>query len=83
MDENDPTAVDPGEVTEPSLDVTEDQTPPPGFEPQPDLQPDQDGGIVVREEDPIAAAEAAEPDLHSEEDGEADEDDDVEEEDDG
>lgn len=82
MEEHDPTAVDPDEVTEPAFDVVEDQTPPKGFEPQPPLQDGQDEGIVERGEDVIETAEAAEPDLHQEEDGEADDGDDAAEEED-
>lgn len=77
MEENDPTAVDPNEAVE-----SFDQDPPEGFEPQPPLQDGQDEGIVVRGEDPIEAAEDADPDLHQEEDGEADDGDDAAEEED-
>lgn len=67
--EHDPTAVESNEA------------PPPGFQAQPDLLPDQTPELVEREPDLIAETEDAEPDLQLNVDGEADDgDDDVVEE---
>lgn len=57
-------------------DIVVDQTPPEGFEPQPDLQPGQSPDGVSRPSDLIADAEAEEQNV-SEDDGVADSDDDA------
>jgi len=51
MSENDPTAIDPDEVIE-------DQTPPPEFEPQPDLEEGQSPGVVERPGEQVEDVEA-------------------------
>lgn len=58
MDEYDPTATDgqPDEVAEPSPPV-EAEVPPADYEPQPDLQPGQEGGVHARASDAIEEAE--------------------------
>lgn len=45
MQENDHTAIEPDD----SVPAVEDQTPPPGYEPQVELSPDQAPGIVERD----------------------------------
>lgn len=59
MEEHDPTAVDPDDVAPPSEPV-EDQTPPPGFEPQVDAGPEQNPGVTERLTDAVPEAEAEE-----------------------
>ena len=66
--EDDPTAIEPGELDEPTSD-----DPPPGYEPQRSLRPDQQGGIIERELDLIDEAEAEPADA---ENGDADDNDD-------
>jgi hypothetical protein len=70
MQEEDPTAV------EPDAQPEEGQDPPPDFEPQTPLAPDQDGELTERPPDLIADAEDEDPDEQSEDDGDADDDDD-------
>jgi hypothetical protein len=53
-----------------------DQTPPPGYEPQTDLAPDQVPGVYARESDLIADAEDEDPDAQPEAEGDADDGDD-------
>lgn len=73
--EHDPTAVEPGELADPSEAIK--GSPPSGFEPQPDLGPDQTPELVEREPDLIKETEAADPDRQSNDDGEADDGDDA------
>lgn len=64
----DHTAIDPHEVVDEGY-------PPEGFDPQPDLRPDQNGGMQIRPPDEIEDAEAEIDTVFDEED-EADDDDD-------
>lgn len=73
--EHDSTALDPEEPTA-------DQTPPKEFEPQVELGPGQEGGVVERESDLVEDAEAEGPDDLPESDGQAQDGDDEAEEDD-
>jgi hypothetical protein len=66
MQEHDPTAVDPDDAAQPAEGV-EDQTPPPGYEPQVDLQPNQEPGVTERAADSIEDVEAEEPNVSDEE----------------
>lgn len=75
--ENDPTATD-GAPDE----IDEDQTPPPDYEPQEELTPDQTGDIQERPGEQVEDVEAAESDVEG--DGEeADDEDDAAEDGDG
>lgn len=62
--------------------MDDDQTPPEGFEPQPDLGDGQAGGIQERPSDLIEDAEDQDPDDQPESNGEADDGDDNFEDDD-
>lgn len=56
--ENDPTAVEPDDIAQPSPEV--EQTVPKDYEPQPELQDGQSGEIVERDADLVADTEGAE-----------------------
>lgn len=73
--EHDPHVTEPGEIAPPAEPI-EDQTPPPGYEPQAPLTPDQDEGLTERPPGIIADAEAENPDAENPDDGEADDGDD-------
>jgi hypothetical protein len=74
MTEHDPTAVEPGEFTDPSEAFVEE--PPEGFESQVDLGPDQPPVLTERPLDPVLEAEDQEEAVQPDDDGDADDDDD-------
>jgi hypothetical protein len=63
------------------VEPDEDQTPPPGFEPQPPLGPNQDGELTERPPDLITDTEEEDPDDADPDDGDADDGDDDSEDD--
>jgi hypothetical protein len=79
VEENDPTAVEPDELEEISGPI-EDQDPPEGFEPQPELEPGQSPDIVERDGTTLGSLDD-EIDVVDPADGEADNGDDDSEDD--